>query len=317
MCARPLIFHPQVPELNRGGFLCEEMGTPLRVRRVRLLRPACRGCVVDSAGPCSPARTNARMRIPPRPKLHPHLLTHPSLSPPGLGKTVEVLSLILAAPPPASVTSGRPAGGVAGGKIESRATLVVRRPALGCALPGKPACFWHRNVPCAGAATGRASCMPRECRSLAGGGRAPARSRPLSQVCAVSLVGQWCAEASSKLVGSALRMHQYHGQNRCKDPAKLAKFDLVGASGERATRGPRRRQRGLVEWAQTLECDVGGRRDRSGGHAQLGRPLPFPPRARPPRTPPPPPGGDHLRDAQQRPQHVGDVRQDQVAPHRV
>ena len=43
----------------------------------------------------------------------------------------------------------------------------------------------------------------------------------------MSLVGQWCAEASSKLRGSTLRMHQYHGQGRCKDPFKLAKFDLV------------------------------------------------------------------------------------------
>lgn len=47
----------------------------------------------------------------------------------------------------------------------------------------------------------------------------------------MSLVGQWCAEAEAKLQGRALRMHQYHGQNRCKDPHKLAMFDLVGCGG--------------------------------------------------------------------------------------
>jgi len=50
-------------------------------------------------------------------------------------------------------------------------------------------------------------------------------------VCAVSLVGQWCAEAAAKLQGQALKMHQYHGQNRCKDASKLAMYDLVGIRG--------------------------------------------------------------------------------------
>jgi hypothetical protein len=46
-------------------------------------------------------------------------------------------------------------------------------------------------------------------------------------VCAVSLVGQWMEEAKSKLNGS-LRMYQYHGQGRKRDPQKLATdYDLV------------------------------------------------------------------------------------------
>eukprot|EP00887_Chlorella_sp_A99_P003475 scaffold7.g3475.t1 len=53
------------------------------------------------------------------------------------------------------------------------------------------------------------------------------KSRATLVVCAVSLVGQWMAEAQAKLGGS-LRMHMYHGQNRIKDPIKLAtQFDMV------------------------------------------------------------------------------------------
>ena len=47
-------------------------------------------------------------------------------------------------------------------------------------------------------------------------------------VCAVSLVGQWCAEAKDKLAeDSTLKIHMYHGQGRMKDPKELAAFDLV------------------------------------------------------------------------------------------
>jgi SNF2 family DNA or RNA helicase len=48
-------------------------------------------------------------------------------------------------------------------------------------------------------------------------------------VCAVSLVGQWIAEAKSKLSDdSSLRIHMYHGTGRIKNTAKLAKdYDLV------------------------------------------------------------------------------------------
>lgn len=46
-------------------------------------------------------------------------------------------------------------------------------------------------------------------------------------ICAVSLVGQWMQEAKSKTNGS-LRIYQYHGCNRIRDPAKLAiSFDVV------------------------------------------------------------------------------------------
>jgi hypothetical protein len=45
------------------------------------------------------------------------------------------------------------------------------------------------------------------------------RCRATLVVCAVSLVGQWVAEAQQKLGGS-LRVYQYHGQGRIRDPAK-------------------------------------------------------------------------------------------------
>ncbi|KAL4518653.1 hypothetical protein Ndes2437B_g00741 [Nannochloris sp. 'desiccata'] len=46
-------------------------------------------------------------------------------------------------------------------------------------------------------------------------------------VCAVSLVGQWIAEAQEKTAGS-LKIHMYHGQGRIKDARRLAtEFDLV------------------------------------------------------------------------------------------
>ena len=48
-------------------------------------------------------------------------------------------------------------------------------------------------------------------------------------VCAVSLVGQWIAEAKSKLSDdSSLRIHMYHGTGRDKNTARLARdYDLV------------------------------------------------------------------------------------------
>ncbi|CAN0099467.1 unnamed protein product, partial [Ectocarpus sp. 4 AP-2014] len=45
-------------------------------------------------------------------------------------------------------------------------------------------------------------------------------------VCKVSLVGQWVEEAK-RLCGGALSIYPYHGSNRRKDPAFLAKFDIV------------------------------------------------------------------------------------------
>ncbi|KAG2441423.1 hypothetical protein HYH02_010011 [Chlamydomonas schloesseri] len=85
----------------------------------------------------------------------------------GLGKTVEVMALTLANPPPPSVVAGAVAPC---GRIVSRGTLVV---------------------------------------------------------CAVSLVGQWQAEAANKTAGSC-RIHPYHGQNRIRDARRLAtEFDVV------------------------------------------------------------------------------------------
>ena len=42
-------------------------------------------------------------------------------------------------------------------------------------------------------------------------------------MCAVSLVGQWIAEAEAKLGGS-LRMHMYHGPQRCRDAQQSARI---------------------------------------------------------------------------------------------
>jgi SWI/SNF-related matrix-associated actin-dependent regulator of chromatin subfamily A3 len=54
------------------------------------------------------------------------------------------------------------------------------------------------------------------------------KSRGTLVVCPVSLVGQWVSEAKSKLSeDAALRIHEYHGQGRIRDSAKLADFDLV------------------------------------------------------------------------------------------
>jgi SNF2-related domain len=85
----------------------------------------------------------------------------------GLGKTVEVLALVLANPAP---TLPAPGTMLPSKKLHSRATLVV---------------------------------------------------------CAVSLVGQWIAEAEEK-TGGSLKIHMYHGQGRIKDARRLAtEFDLV------------------------------------------------------------------------------------------
>ncbi|KAG2497725.1 hypothetical protein HYH03_004461 [Edaphochlamys debaryana] len=52
-------------------------------------------------------------------------------------------------------------------------------------------------------------------------------SRATLVVCAVSLVGQWQAEAAAKTDGSC-RIHPYHGPNRIRDPHRLAtEFDVV------------------------------------------------------------------------------------------
>ena len=112
----------------------------------------------------------------------------------GLGKTVEVLSLVLSNPPPADwLRRGDPDGST-------------------CSSPSEhdmsPAAYAHIETPR----------LAREFRSTA-----------TLVVCAVSLVGQWIDEARSKLDGAGgLRIHMYHGQKRIKDAARLANdFDLV------------------------------------------------------------------------------------------
>jgi SNF2 family DNA or RNA helicase len=58
-------------------------------------------------------------------------------------------------------------------------------------------------------------------------------SRATLVICPVSLVGQWVSEARSKLGdGSTVKIHEYHGQKRIRDPVKLATFDLVVSTYE-------------------------------------------------------------------------------------
>jgi hypothetical protein len=82
----------------------------------------------------------------------------------GLGKTIEVLALTLAAPPGPAVVSGKI---LPGGKIESRATLVVR-----CVGWGR-----RRGRAAAAAASSGVARLP--CVRFRGG--APQRSHPLAR----------------------------------------------------------------------------------------------------------------------------------------
>ena len=112
----------------------------------------------------------------------------------GLGKTVEVLSLVLSNPPP---PTGFGAATRTGRRARARAST---------------------------------TCPPPRTRtSKRRGSRAEFRSTATLVVCAVSLVGQWIDEARSKLDGAGgLRIHMYHGQKRIKGAARLANdFDLV------------------------------------------------------------------------------------------
>ena len=66
------------------------------------------------------------------------------------------------------------------------------------------------------------------------GGRrgAGAEPRHAGRVSGV-LVGQWVSEARSKIKdGSKLKIHEYYGQKRIRDPKKLAEFDLVVSTYE-------------------------------------------------------------------------------------
>ncbi|CAM9715351.1 unnamed protein product, partial [Ectocarpus sp. 12 AP-2014] len=67
-----------------------------------------------------------------------------------------------------------------------------------------------------------------DCKSVTGATEEPGKwvSKGTLVVCKVSLVGQWVEEAK-RLCGGALSIYPYHGGNRRKDPAFLAKFDIV------------------------------------------------------------------------------------------
>jgi hypothetical protein len=115
----------------------------------------------------------------------------------GLGKTVEVLGLVLANPAPKDwVKNGDPAAMVCSSPSEDLG-MRVETDSSGQAMDDR---------------------QPRKYRSTA-----------TLVVCAVSLVGQWIDEARSKLDGNnTLRIHMYHGQKRIRDPKQLAQdFDLI------------------------------------------------------------------------------------------
>ena len=112
----------------------------------------------------------------------------------GLGKTVEVLALVLSNPAPANwVENGDPVATSCNSPTE-----LLEDPSPGLDLQ-------HIRTRC-------------EYRSTA-----------TLVVCAVSLVGQWIEEARSKLDGdNRMRIHMYHGQKRIRDVKALAEdFDLV------------------------------------------------------------------------------------------
>ena len=115
----------------------------------------------------------------------------------GLGKTVEVLALVLANPAPKDfVAKGDAKGSVMSSPSEGFTD--------GTELPNS---------------------ADRE--------RVKYRSKATLVVCAVSLVGQWIDEARSKLSKGAdgkeqLSIHMYHGQKRIRDAKLLAEeFDLI------------------------------------------------------------------------------------------
>jgi SNF2 family DNA or RNA helicase len=115
----------------------------------------------------------------------------------GLGKTIEVLGLVLSNPPPRNwLQNGDPVGTT-------------------CVSPSEHAFTRPDGAPPHGIA--------REAPALA------IRSTATLVVCAVSLVGQWIDEARSKLdAANGLRIHMYHGQKRVRDPVRLANdYDLV------------------------------------------------------------------------------------------
>ena len=181
----------------------------------------------------------------------------------GMGKTVITLGIILCNPAPNS-TKG-PAADEAWGEFSPAASALAKRRAAeeaaralylarigdvaaGGAAPASRAGV-APNAPAAAAAAapgGVAAAAPAAegAEDVEGGNELVAdkvegedllsdkpthRSRGTLVICPVSLVGQWCAEARSKLRfdKSEFKIHEYHGSNRIRDPAKLSVFDLV------------------------------------------------------------------------------------------
>ncbi|CAM9167625.1 unnamed protein product, partial [Ectocarpus sp. 12 AP-2014] len=76
--------------------------------------------------------------------------------------------------------------------------------------------------------TGKQATLMVAPKSTSGATKAPGKvvSKGTLVVCKVSLVGQWVEEAK-RLCGGALSIYAYHGGYRKKDPALLAKFDMI------------------------------------------------------------------------------------------
>mmetsp|Transcript_13439 Transcript_13439/g.44267 ORF Transcript_13439/g.44267 Transcript_13439/m.44267 type:complete len:1465 (-) Transcript_13439:1441-5835(-) len=116
----------------------------------------------------------------------------------GLGKTIEALALILANPAEddnngASTGPSNAAGAGAGPSSSSAAGAAV-------------ADF--------------------QFRATHSGPSTLIESKATLVVCAVSLVGQWVSEVKSKLE-APLKIYEYHGSQRIRDPQRLAEYDVV------------------------------------------------------------------------------------------
>lgn len=66
------------------------------------------------------------------------------------------------------------------------------------------------------------------------------RARGATQV---SLLGQWVAEARSKLADGSIDIVEYHSSNRCRDPARLAQADIVVTNYETVAADVRQAQK--------------------------------------------------------------------------
>ncbi|KAI3434920.1 hypothetical protein D9Q98_002974 [Chlorella vulgaris] len=102
-------------------------------------------------------------------------------------------------------------------------------------------------------------------------------SRATLVVCAVSLVGQWVAEAQAK-TGGSLKIHMYHGQDRCRDPIRLAnQFDLVVTTystlsadfgGKRGNAAPNFPPLGAIKWHRLVLDEAHTVKNSAVGHSK-------------------------------------------------